>query len=121
MNLHTNPRVLLILLVLLLIGFTLLGILALRQFDHPLDHYWNLLVHDRIVDMIMFDFFFFFVWVYFWMTDRGKSAGRVVFLWLRIGVIAATLMIYLYILTGRKTDQRQGWCTCGNTCFFHFG
>ena len=105
MNLHTNPRILSILLIFFLTGFCLLGISALMQFDHPLEHYIDLLMHDRVVQMIMFDFLFVFIWVFLWMIDQEKPFRRYVFRWILIGMIAATLMIYLFILLDRRKPR----------------
>ena len=91
--------------VLFVAGFIILGLLTLGQFDHPLSHYGDLLMHDHIVQMIMFDFLFFFLWVFFWMIDRGKVRNRRVFSWLLVGLVAATLMIYLFILSEREPDS----------------
>lgn len=104
MELHTNNKLLSLLLVVFMIGFVALGILALDQFNHPFDHFRDLVTHDRVVQMIMFDFIFFFIWVFLWMIDRGKKTGRVVVPWLVVGIVAATLMVYIFILTGRKRN-----------------
>ena len=103
MELHTNKKLLTLHLILFVTGFTVLAILAFGQFTNPFDHFADLLLHDRIVQMVMFDFFFFFLWVLYWMIDRGKRSGRRVLPWVLVGILAATLMIYIFILTERKT------------------
>lgn len=101
-DLHTNRALMTILLVIFTVGFILLGILSLLEYEHPLSHYMELLFHDRIVQIIMLDFLFFFIWVVLWMIDCGRKSGRSAIGWIPLGLIAASLMIYLYVITERK-------------------
>ncbi len=105
MQLHTNKKILSVLLLLFSIGIIALGILSLSQFDHPLEHFRDLVLHDRIVQMIMFDFLFFFTWVFLWMIDRGQEHRRMVFPWLILGILAASWMILVFIVTERKGGE----------------
>ncbi len=108
MEYHTNPRILLILLIVFAGGFIIIGFCALGEYANPLQHLWDLLVHDHVVQLIMFDFLFFFVWVFLWMIDRGKLRNRRMFPWLVVGIVAATLMIYIFILSERRPDAGEG-------------
>jgi lysylphosphatidylglycerol synthetase-like protein (DUF2156 family) len=75
MQLHTHRALLLPLFVVFLGGFFLLGWLALAAYKSPLEHLWDLTRHDRIFQLVLYDFLFFFVWVFLWMIDRGKARG----------------------------------------------
>ncbi len=116
MELHTNPalrgpihrdkKVLTILVIPFLIAFAALTWMAWSEMEAPLQHTWDLLKHDRIFQMVMLDFTFFFIWVFLWMIDRARKTQRNPFPWIIVGLLVATLMIYLFVLTEpRREDQ----------------
>ncbi len=98
MELHTDRRVIRIILVAFALSYLIFGELAMREWSDPVAHFLDLLLHDRVVQLIMIDFFFFFVWVVFWMIDYGRRERRRVLYWIPLGAIAATLMITLFLL-----------------------
>ncbi|MBI3766770.1 MAG: hypothetical protein HY277_09765 [Ignavibacteriales bacterium] len=81
--------------------------MSLIEAQSPFAHFWNLMLHDRIFQVVMLDFTFFFVWVFFWMIDRARMNGRNPYPWLLVGMCVATLMIYLYILTERRGSTQS--------------
>jgi hypothetical protein len=103
-ELHTNRTLMLILLLSFMGGSIWLGILSRSAYEHPLQHYIDLLLNDRIVQIIMLDFLFFFIWVVLWMADQRRETGRRVVLWIPLGLVAASLMIYLFIIARRKEE-----------------
>jgi hypothetical protein len=107
MKLHKNKAALHVLLVLFVAGVLALGTLTLIEDSAPFAHAWRLLLNDRIMQLVMWDFLFFFVWVCFWIHDDARERSRRRVPWFLLGVIAATLMIYVYVLCGERRGIRS--------------
>ncbi len=105
MELHTNRKLLLGLLIAFCLGFAVLMWIAWTEIPAPLDHLWQLTLHDRMFQLVTLDFLFFFFWVFFWMVDRARRTQRNLFPWLIVGLLSATLMIFLFILTESKREK----------------
>ncbi len=106
MELHSDRRIAGIILAAFVIPFVAVGIMALLEGADPVSHLFDLLLHDRVVQLIMIDFVFFFVWVVLWMIDLGRREKRNVLVWIPLGLIAGTLMITLFVLSNpRKTER----------------
>jgi uncharacterized BrkB/YihY/UPF0761 family membrane protein len=103
--LHTNKRLLSILFILFCVVFVGLGVLTLIECPSPFAHALDLLLHDRIVQLVMVDFAFFFLWVYFWIIDQSRATKRNPIPWFIVGLIAATIMIYAFVLSGQKRQK----------------
>ena len=106
MNLHTNQRLMIVLLIPFSVTMATLFWLSLAEYPHPIGHFLDLLEHDRVFQMVMFDFTFFFLWVIFWMIDRARKTGQAVFPWIVVGLVCATWMIYLFVATGRRVREK---------------
>jgi hypothetical protein len=74
-------------------------LMALAEGTNPFVHCWDLLLHDRVAQIIMADFTFFFLWVFCWMVDDGKRRWGTILPWMVVGIAGATWMITLYIIT----------------------
>lgn len=103
MPLHTNRRLLVALTIPFTITFLVLLWSSVAGTGNPGARFFDLLFHDRVFQLVMFDFTFFFIWVFLWMIDRGREKGRMVFPWLIVGLLCATLMIHLFIATEKQT------------------
>ncbi len=102
MTYHLHCPLLFGLLFLFLISFGIVGWLALHEGVSPISHFFDLLLHDHVMQLVMLDFAFFFVWVFLWMIDRARQTNRSAAPWIIVGIFAASLMIYFFILTEKR-------------------
>ncbi len=107
---HLRRPLLSVLLILFLISFVVIGWFALREGVSPVSHFFDLLQHDRVMQLVMLDFTFFFIWVFLWMIDRARQTNRTAAPWIIVGILAASLMIYLFILTEKNRNPASSLC-----------
>ncbi len=105
MALHTRRKTAYILLGGFTAAFLALGIAALREHPDPVGHFIDLLLHDRVMQIVMADFAGMFAWVFCWMLDDARKRGKKPWGWLVVGAIGATWMIALYLVR-RPADGR---------------
>ncbi len=106
MNLHTSRPIAGALFTAFSLAAASLGALAFAEGTNPFTHALELLLHDRVVQIIMADFTFFFLWVLCWMIDDGTKQWRKIIPWMIVGLAGATWMITLYVMTRRTADKR---------------
>lgn len=116
MQLHTHRPILWGLLIMFLLGFIWLGWLYIVETPEPLSHAKELIVGDRFVQFLLFDFACFFIWVALWMIDFSCPRHRSPYPWILLGLIAATAMICGFVLAmGRRNHNFED-----NTCKTRF-